>query len=85
MTNHLRWIRSDPENGEIALVKFVSCLKPLEECHIRFTIDGSKVEADAIIAFNQAEKRDYLVQNGKFNKRQAVKVQNNIYDLKKSL
>ena len=57
----------------------------VEECYIRFTIDGSKVEADAIHAFNQAEKHDYLVQNGKFNKRQAVKVQNNIYDLKKSL
>ena len=78
MTNHLRWIRSVPESGEMALLKFVISLKPLEECHIRFTIDGSKVEASDIHAFNQAEKHDYLVQNGKFNKRQAVKVKNNI-------
>ena len=61
MTNHLRWIRSHPENGEIALEKFVSSLKPLEECQIRFTSDGSKVVADAIHAFNQAEKQDYLL------------------------
>ena len=78
MTNHLRWIRSHPENGEIALVKFVSSLKPLEECQTRFTIDGSKVEAHAIHAFNQAEKHDYLLQNGKYNKRKTAEVQNNI-------
>ena len=82
LTSHLRWIKSDPDNGDIALLKFVSCLKVLEECQIRFTIDGTKLESDSIESFSQAEKHDYLIQNGKFNKRQTVKVQNNIADLK---
>ena len=69
LTSHLRWIKSDPDNGDIALLKFVSCLKVLEECQIRFTIDGTKLESDSIESFSQAEKHDYLIQNGKFNKR----------------
>ena len=67
--SHLRWIRSEPDNGDIALLKFVSCLKVLEECQIRFTTDGSELESDSIKSFSTAEKHDYLIQNGKFNKR----------------
>ena len=46
--DHLRWMRSDPKYGDIAISKFVASLRMLEDCHISFTHNGSKVEVGSI-------------------------------------
>ena len=50
--DHLRWMRSDPKYGDIAISKFVLSLRMLEDCHISFTHNGSNVEVDSIKKFN---------------------------------
>ena len=69
LSNHTRWIKSDPKYGDIAIQKFVICLKQLEKCNIRFSHDGSSVDVNSIELFSQTEVHNYLVNNGKFNKR----------------
>ena len=76
--DHLRQIKSDSNNGENAIVKFVTSLNSLEQNQIQFSTDGSKVKSCNVEIFNQAEKHDYLVKNGKYNKRQTVKVKRQI-------
>ena len=32
VSNHMRWFRSDPKYGEAGVLKFINCLRKLEEC-----------------------------------------------------
>ena len=83
--SHLRWILSDSKYGEIAIAKFVMCLRKLEACLAKFTPDGSLVEINSIKKFEQAEMHDYLVKNGKFNKKNRTQIKNQIKNLKQNL
>ena len=83
--NHLRQIKTDSKYGDLAIGKFVTSLRELEECHVKFTQDGSKIDEENILGFNEAEKHDYLVENARFNKRQNVDIQREIVNLKMGL
>ena len=83
--NHLRQIKTDNKYGVSAIGKFVTSLRELEECHVWFTQDGSKIDEENISGFNEAEKHDYLVETARFNKRQTVDVQREIENLKMGL
>ena len=52
MLSHLRQIKSDSKYGESAIGKFVTSLRELEECHVWFTHDGSKIDEDKIDGFS---------------------------------
>ena len=84
---HLRWIRSQPVHGAKKFDRFLKDMKQLEiTCNFKMlTENGKDANSDITKTFTQQEEYKYLVENGRYNKRQTDKIRGKIENLKNTI